>query len=90
MKPLAVLTAWRLRQKPRWSIKQLADEIGVSPSAVSQYESGIRQPAEELVPIICRITGISWIKLRPDLAFMVQACKRRRKRKPAAAQPTAS
>lgn len=48
-----------LRQKRKLSQKQFAKEIFISPSAVSQYETGRTTPSRENLERIARYFGVS-------------------------------
>lgn len=48
-----------LRKKHNLTQKALADLIGVTPSAISQYESGIRRPTSSIIPKLAGTFGVS-------------------------------
>jgi len=49
----------KLRKAKGATLKQAADEIGVSLSAYSNYEQGIREPSYEILKKICIYYGVS-------------------------------
>jgi len=71
------LQAFREKQTPPLSQRQLADMLGVSTAAISRWEAGERKPDGELVPMISEKTGISPAELRPDLAALMGPDKTR-------------
>lgn len=48
-----------LRQERGWTQGQVAGRLGVTPSVVSAYENGIRQPSYEVLIKISRLYGVS-------------------------------
>lgn len=67
------LKAYRERQNPPLTQEQLADLLGVTKAAVSRWESGERQPDQNLLLHIAEKTGIPPRELRPDLAELFAA-----------------
>lgn len=67
MKPHHPLSEFRWSQRPPLTKTGLARQLGVSTSLVSLIESGGRQISNELLPEICRLTGLRPEALRPDL-----------------------
>ena len=65
------LRVFRERHNPPLSQEELADLFGVSRSAVTRWESGIRQPGKRQVPTILRITGLPLSAIRPDFAQLL-------------------
>lgn len=58
-----------LRRQAGWSQGQLADRLGVSPSAVGMYEQGRREPSNQLLVDIAELFGVSTdYLLRGDMA----------------------
>ena len=49
----------QLRKEKGLSIKEVANAIGVSLSAYSNYEQGIREPSYEILKKICIYFGVS-------------------------------
>lgn len=66
------LKAFRERQTPPLTQTALAELLGISRAAVCRYESGMRLPAEHLLPTISEKTGIDPGELRPDLVRALQ------------------
>jgi transcriptional regulator with XRE-family HTH domain len=75
MEPIRDLKTFRKTHKPPLSQKQLAAMIGCSRVAVTRWESGVRKPDEEFIPIISAVTGIPGHVLRPDLADLLEMTK---------------
>ena len=48
-----------LRRTAGFTQSQLADRLGISPSAVGMYEQGRREPAGELLISMARLFGVS-------------------------------
>ena len=48
-----------LRRQARMSQAQLAQQLGVSPSAVGMYEQGRREPSSDVLVELSRIFGVS-------------------------------
>jgi Zn-dependent peptidase ImmA (M78 family)/DNA-binding XRE family transcriptional regulator len=46
------------RHAASWTKKRLADELGVSPAAVGQYESGVIRPRSEQLVRIAKLLGV--------------------------------
>ena len=42
----------------RWTQKQLATEIGISPSRISDYVSGRAEPTLKIARSLCQVLGI--------------------------------
>lgn len=66
------LRAYRLKQEPRLSQRQLADLLGVKRTTVARWETGTRKVDKELLPKVSEATGIAPAELRPDLAALLQ------------------
>jgi len=66
------LRAFREKQAPPLSQRQLADLLGVSSTAVSRWEAGERKLDEEKVTMVAEKTGIPPADLRPDLAALLR------------------
>lgn len=49
----------QLRKEKGLSLKEVANAIGVSLSAYSNYEQGIREPSYEILKKICIYFGVS-------------------------------
>lgn len=60
------LTAWRERHGISQS--ELARRLGKNRTYMSRVELGQRQIGHDLLPRVCRLTGIKPDVLRPDLA----------------------
>lgn len=56
----------RVREAKKMSQTELANKIGVKPNAVSQYESGVREPKASLLPKIAEILGCTVDELLTD------------------------
>ena len=48
-----------LREQSGMSNRQLADQLGVTPGAVSHLESGIRKPSWEILVKLSRVFNVS-------------------------------
>lgn len=66
------LKAFRKRQRPPLTQKQLGDSVGVTRETVARWEAGIRKIDDELLPKVADVTGIARTKLRPDLADLMK------------------
>jgi transcriptional regulator with XRE-family HTH domain len=62
-RPLPELKAYRKRQRPPLSVTALAEKMGVSPAAVSRWESGKRRPDKKFVPTLAKMTGVPALEL---------------------------
>ena len=49
----------QIREKNGWSQMTLAEHVGVSRTAIAQYESGARRPTGDIVVKIARLLGVS-------------------------------
>lgn len=74
------LKAWRESCHPKMSQDELAKRLGVKQATVCRWEKGVQNPAENLVPLITRMTGIAAKRLRPGLAFMFEVARLRRRK----------
>lgn len=72
METIHPLKAFRERQRPRLSQKQLGEQIGVTRTTVARWETGKRNVDDDLLPKVSQVTGISPSKLRPDLAGLLK------------------
>lgn len=66
------LKAFRDRQTPPLSQKQLADMLNVSRISVVRWETGARNVDIDRLTTISELTGIAPADLRPDLAELMQ------------------
>lgn len=48
-----------LRYERKWTQGQVAERIGVTPSVISAYETGIRMPSYEILIKLVRLFGVS-------------------------------
>lgn len=48
-----------LRQERNWTQGQVAERVGVTPSVISAYETGIRMPSYEVLLKLVRLFGVS-------------------------------
>jgi len=48
-----------LRESKGLNQKQLAQELGVSPNTISQYENGLRAPDIDMIKKLCRFFDVS-------------------------------
>lgn len=48
-----------LRRERNWTQGQVAERIGVTPSIISAYETGIRMPSYEALLKLIRLYGVS-------------------------------
>ena len=48
-----------LRRERNWTQGQVAERIGVTPSGISAYETGIRMPSYEALLKLIRLYGVS-------------------------------
>jgi transcriptional regulator with XRE-family HTH domain len=62
------LTLFRQQSLPHMTQTALGRLLGLSRSHISRIESGERQLSPDLLPLVCRRTGIAPEILRPDLA----------------------
>ena len=60
--------ALELALSPRMAVTEIAEAVGISRAAVSQW----RRVPEKHLAVVARITGISRRRLRPDLFPMRQ------------------
>lgn len=67
------LTAYRARQSPPLSQRDLAQLLGVSRETVWRWETGERMPDPDFLPQITEKTGVSAQELRPDLAEIMKS-----------------
>ena len=70
--PEHALRIWRQTRRPPLSQSDLARKLGLSRSYVHRVETGARQIGLDLLPLICRRTGLSPEELRPDLTRLLQ------------------
>jgi len=68
------LKAWRLGQFPRKTLTELAEDVGVTPSHISEIENWNNKPSLDLMVRLCAATG-----LKMD-SFVIPPVKRRRER----------
>lgn len=73
MESIHPLRAYRERQNPRLTQKQLADRLGVKKATVSRWETGARKLDETKLTEVAEATGIAPSDLRPDLAELLRA-----------------
>ena len=50
---------WRLRESRDWSQAELARRSGVTKSAISTYELGLRTPSADVVCAFAKVFGVS-------------------------------
>jgi len=72
MERIHPLKAFREKQDPPLSQRQLADLIGVKRETVTRWESGSRKIDEDKLPTVAQQTGIPKTELRPDLAELMR------------------
>ena len=48
-----------LRQERGWTQGRVAERLGVTPSVISAYENGIRQPSYEVLIKLARLYGVT-------------------------------
>ena len=65
------LAAYRARQVPPLSQRDLARLLNVSRETIWRWETGARMPDPHKIPLITAKTGIPGPQLRPDLAEMM-------------------
>lgn len=53
----------KVRESQGMKQKDFADALELSQAAVSQFESGARQPTPKTIEKICEVLGITWEKL---------------------------
>jgi DNA-binding Xre family transcriptional regulator len=66
------LRTWRQSRNPPLSQSDLARKLGLSRSYVHRVETGARQIGLDLLPLICKRTGLAPEQLRPDLTRLMQ------------------
>lgn len=66
------IRAYRERQRPPVSQAELARMLGVTRGTVCRWESGVRLPHEDMLPIIAEKLHIDPGVLRPDLVRALQ------------------
>jgi transcriptional regulator with XRE-family HTH domain len=69
---LPPLKAFRKKQNPPLSQRQLADLLGVDRVTVARWETGRRKIDGERLSDVSAKTGIPRTKLRPDLAALMR------------------
>jgi len=52
------LRLWRHSQEPRKTLVDLANDVGVTPSHLSEIENWKNEPSLDLLARLCRVTGI--------------------------------
>lgn len=57
-----------VRQKLRWTQRELASRIGVSSGAIGQWELGLTAPTSENIRAVARVTGVSanWLETEQE------------------------
>jgi len=55
------------------SQEEVAEAIGVSPSAYSSYEIGIRTPKPKMAKIIAKVFGFQWTKFYEETKTNIDA-----------------
>lgn len=66
------LRIWRQTRRPPLTQTDLARRLGLSRSYVHRIETGSRQIGLDLLPLICRRTGLTPEELRPDLSRLMR------------------
>jgi transcriptional regulator with XRE-family HTH domain len=61
------LRAWRHSQEPRKTLVDLANEVGVTPSHLSEIENWNNEPSLDLLSRLHRATGI-------EMSLFVREC----------------
>jgi DNA-binding XRE family transcriptional regulator len=70
--PRNALRTWRQTRRPPLTQTDLARRLGLSRSYVHRIETGSRQIGLDLLPLICRRTGLTPEELRPDLSRLMR------------------
>jgi transcriptional regulator with XRE-family HTH domain len=70
------LRAFRSRQSPPLTQKQLGDILGVRRETVARWETEAQKIDAELLPLVSERTGITPSELRPDLARLMREVAR--------------
>ena len=56
----------RVRRMAKWSQRELADELGVSQSAVAKWETGRTCPSARMLARVLRFAKLSLVAVKPD------------------------
>jgi transcriptional regulator with XRE-family HTH domain len=83
--PAHPLRAYRLRQSPPVTLKNLAERVGTTKATLSRIETGKHiNMSKGLLEKVISETGLSAAILRPDLASLFAAGKPQKRRRRAA------